>query len=166
MSVSLPFDIETAALASIPVQEWARRGLATVHPAHAERVEALNPTDARRAARWLCRAPLYDSWPSGTFAFRQQVTFRLSEHCWRTETGGAEAQAWLAARGIPFGQAVCAIHDPRHVLRLPWKLVARYWADLWWRGGHGALVLDPTQQWALRMHHEDALVFGTHRSDR
>lgn len=133
-----------------------------LHPNHAAQIALLARADADRLTEWAFSAlPAgFPDHPGQRFE-REEV---LSVHgCWDDGGRRDEVRRWLFDRGIPFSRIVYLMYERGQVVQTTWHLVIRYWDAFAWSVGYAMLVVDHTLDWACCFHHEEVIVFGTHR---
>ena len=126
---------------------------------HAAQIQRLKPDVARRIWRWLGPS-LPSGWPESEPHFENQSVFRLDDGNWNTYEGVQTVRQWLHDRGISYSTDVFLVYKADQIIRMPWKLLVRYWNALAWSVGYSMIAMDHTRQWACCFHHENVIVFG------
>ena len=127
---------------------------------HAAQIHLLNKLDARRFSHWALNA-LPVGWPDHSgFLIEHRLNI---QNKWNKEKDIQEVRQWLHDLQIPFAQTIYLIYDFDQVVQTTWKLLVRYWDQFAWSIGYAMTCVDETQQWACTFHHEDMILFGSHR---
>ena len=68
---------------------------------------------------------------------------------------------WLYHRGVPFGHPVFLSWSGNEAAVTTWKMVVKYWDDLWLPVADDLTVFDGSLSWALFLWHEGEAFFAT-----
>lgn len=136
-----------------------------LRPNHAAQVGLLAPADAVRVTEWAFAA-IPPGWPDRSGQRFEHEAELVIRDCWDDPTRRAEVREWLFERGVPFARTVYLLYERGQVVQATWRMVVRYWDAFAWSVGYAMVAIDHTLQWACCFHHEDVIVFGSHRARR
>ena len=164
MTTSPPFEIESVGWNDLPDSKrdffCFEDEYLPLPTEHAVQIRSLAPESADRVWRWLWPS-LPSGWPESEPHFANQSELVLDYENWNSDDGAQIVRQWLHDRAIPYSSDVFLIYESDKIVRMPWKLVVKYWDALAWSVGYAMIAMDATRQWACCFHHEDVIVFGT-----
>jgi len=151
-------------LAYIPMEQFALKWRFTdaryrvLPPHHLAELQPLAPESARRI--WDLTLPLHRDVPFTDGFFRTVESTPL-------DSADPEAvravRKWLFRRRLPFRARVLLSYQPGEAIATTWKMVVKYWEDLWYPGSDDLTVVDGSLTWALLLWHEEQAFFGDNR---
>ncbi|MDB2687399.1 hypothetical protein N9Y42_09330 [Mariniblastus sp.] len=127
---------------------------------HALLIYRLTSESSRRVWKWL-GPTLPAGWPESEPHFPTETILHLDHDSWNSDIGRQTVRQWLHNLGIAYSSDVFLVYESDQIIRMPWKLVVRYWDALGWSVNYSMIALDHTRQWACCFHHENAIVCGT-----
>lgn len=127
---------------------------------HALQIQRLTAGSAKRIWPWLSSS-LPKGWPASEHRFSSQITYQLDSNSWNSDDGMQAVRQWLHELGIPYSLDIFLVYESNKIVRMPWKLVIKYWNALSWSVGHSMIAMAQTRQWACCFHHEEVIKFGT-----
>jgi hypothetical protein len=151
-------------VAYIPMEQFTLRWrfvdprYRTLPPQHLAQLQPLAPESARRI--WELASLLHRDLPFTDRFFRSVES---------TPLHGADPEAvravrkWLFRRRLPFKAPVFLSYQPDAAIATTWKLVVKYWDDLWYPGSDDLSVFDASLAWGLLFWHEAEAFFGDNR---
>jgi hypothetical protein len=110
-------------------------------------VERIQPLDAASAGRLLdLTQPWYREQPftQGWFADVTSISTADTD-----PKAVRRVRKWLFQRGVPFGHRVFLSWSGSEAAVTTWKMVVRYWDDLWYPSSDDLVVFDSSLSWAL-----------------
>ena len=80
--------------------------------------------------------------------------------------GGGDAEIrrirkWLYQRGVPFRHRVFLSWSDTEAAVTTWKVVVKYWDDLWYPASDDLVVFDESMSWALFLWHAEEAFFAS-----
>ena len=69
---------------------------------------------------------------------------------------------WLYQREVPFQRRVLLSWNGTVAAMSTWKIVVKYWDELWYPGSDDLVVFDDSLSWALFLFHEEVAFFAKH----
>jgi len=165
MTGKLPFPIESIGWNELPESQREffcfKDEYLPLPNEHALRIQRLTPDSAQRVWQWLCPS-LPPQWPESDPHFSNETVFRLDHDNWNTDAGVQTVRQWLHDRSVPYASDVFLMYDTHRIVRMPWKLLVKYWDALAWSVGYAMIAMDHTRQWACCFHHENVILFGAY----
>jgi len=141
--------------------QWLCRNLSDFHPNHLRRI-CLLPEGESKVVRRFADDAIPLGWPETEHRFRTEVVLNYEQILLDEAAVDGMVRAWLYDRGVRFGRRVFLLMDRgQHVLQMPWRMIVRYWRIFARHCGFASVVVDGTKGWALCLHHEGFLLFGT-----
>lgn len=169
MNSELPFAIESVGWNDLPESDryffCSQDEYLPLPSDHAAQIQRLKRDSARRVWRWLGTS-LPPEWPESEPHFKDEAKFRLEDCHWNTDEGIQTVRQWLHDRRVAYATDVFLVYEADQIIRMPWKLLVRYWNALAWSVGYSMIAIDHTRQWACCFHHEKVIVFGTFLDER
>jgi hypothetical protein len=169
MAENLPFPIETIAWDEMPESDREffcfEDEYLPLPSEHAHQIHRLTSGDARRIWQWLGPS-LPPGWPESKPHFQNETVFKLEHENWNSDDGVQVVRKWLHDRGVPYASDAFLVYEAHQIVRMPWKLLVKYWDALAWSVRYSKIALDHTRQWACCFHHEDVIVFGSFSDNR
>jgi len=125
----------------------------------AAHLEQIKPLDAASAKRLLeLTAPWYREQPFTQGYFADVAATSIGDQ-------GPEVvrrvRKWLYQRGVPFKHSVFLSWSDTEAAVTTWKMVVKYWDDLWYPMADDLAVFDQTLSWALFLWHEEEAFFAS-----
>jgi hypothetical protein len=148
---------------TIPMEQFPLRWRLTdpqyrvLRPAHLEQIK---PLDRASAARLMeMTQPWYREQPFTPGFFADVVSTPIGGQ----DDGGEirRVRKWLYQRGVPFKHQVFLSWSDTEAVVTTWKMVVKYWNDLWYAGSDDLAVFDASLSWALFLWHEEEAFFAT-----
>jgi hypothetical protein len=127
-------------------------------PHHLTQLRPLAPESARRVGEFT--RPLHRDVPFTDGFFRNVASTPLDD---TDPEAVAAVRKWLFRRGLPFKARVFLSYEPDLAIATTWKIVVKYWNDLWYPGSDDLTVIDGSLAWALLLWHEGQAFFGDNR---
>lgn len=163
MTASLPFEIETTGWNDLnEVQRdffCFEEEYLPLPEQHLLQIHRLSSSSAERVWRWLGPS-LPSGWPESEPHFSDQTAFQLDHGDWNSAEDVQSVRQWLHDLGVAYASDVFLVYESNKIVRMPWKLVVKYWDALAWSVGYAMIAMDPSRQWACCFHHENVIVFG------
>jgi hypothetical protein len=125
--------------------------------AHLEQIQPLDAASARRLLE-LSR-PWYREQPFTLGFFADVVSTPLGG-----DDGDEEARRvrkWLYGRGVPLKHRVFLSWSVTEAAVTTWRMVVKYWDDLWYPSSDDLAVFDESLSWALFLWHEEEAFFAS-----
>lgn len=147
---------------TIPMAQFALKWRFTdpkYHVLPAGDLEQIKPLD-NGSAKWL--SDLTGGWHRehpfvrGLFAHTTSMSLDYENAKERRQV-----RTWLLHRGLPLNQPVFVSWDQTWAAVTNWKMVAKYWDDLWYPGSDDLDVFDESLSWALFFWHEEEAFFAS-----
>ncbi|MFH5803217.1 hypothetical protein [Alienimonas sp. DA493] len=137
---------------------WLEENYGPLPRTHLESIAKVELEDRRRLIAWLDRLLPWES--ADRLGFPLCERLRLPDESWNTDAGVESVRQWLYGRSVPYGTTIYAFYDRRQALRMPWRLLVKYWDAFAWSVGDSMIATDSTGQWACVFHHENVIEFG------
>ena len=126
-------------------------------PAHLEHIKPLDRASATRLLELT--QPWYREQPFTQGFFADVVSTPLRGHDDDAEI--RRVRKWLYRRGVPFKHQVFLSWSDTEAVVTTWKMVVRYWNDLWYPESDDLAVFDASLSWALFLWHEEEAFFAS-----
>jgi hypothetical protein len=155
-----------ADLTTIPMQQFSLRWLLTdpkyrvLPPAHLEQIKPVDAASARL---------LFDM--TGPWRREQPFTRDYFADVASTPLGGQDmhegkdqirrVRKWLYRRGVPFRHRVFMSWSETEAAVTTWRILVKYWDDLWYPGSDDLAVFDESLSWALFLWHQSQAFFAS-----
>ncbi len=152
--------------ATVPMEQFALRGrftdprYAVLPPIHLAQVRPLAPADARRLWDFIFQAGLHRDVPFTEGYFRS-VTGTAVGDSHGDAAEGKRVRKWLYQRGVPFRARVWLSYQPDCAIETTWKVLVKYWTAFYYPISDDLTVTDGSLTWALLLHHEHEVFFGS-----
>ena len=122
-------------------------------------LEQIHPLDAASAKRLLeITQPWYREQPFTQGLFADVAATSISGH---DDQEVRRVRKWLFHRGVPFKQKVFLSWSQTEAAVTTWKMLVKYWDDLWYPGSDDLAVFDESLSWALFLWHEEEAFFAS-----
>ena len=147
----------------IPIRQSSLRWRLADHP-HRDRLRPqhlrkIEPLDHESAGRlldltrpWLREQPFTPGW------FTEVASLQIGIRDDPEQT--RRVRKWLYQRGIPFGHRVYLSWSSTEGAITTWKMVVKYWDELWHPIADDLAVFDGSLSWALFLWHEGEAFFA------
>jgi hypothetical protein len=119
----------------------------------------IQPVDEASAGRLMdLTAPWYREQPFTEGFFADVASIPLDNQDAEAVRG---VRKWLYQRGVPFKQRVFLSWSRGEAAVTNWKMVVKYWDELWYPGSDDLAVFDESLSWALFLWHESVAFFAS-----
>jgi hypothetical protein len=148
---------------TIPMEQFPLRWRLTdpkyrvLPPAHVEQIKPLDRASAKRLLEMT--QPWYREQPFTQGFFADVVSTPISRRDGDEEI--RRVRKWLYQRGVPFQHPVFLSWSDTEAAMTTWKMVVKYWDDLWYPGSDDLAVFDESLSWALFLWHEEEAFFAS-----
>jgi hypothetical protein len=126
---------------------------------HVSQISRIDPDSVADLDEWYHRV-LPRSESRDSLGFPESRIRILDDSSWNTEVGIQEVRQWIHNLGIPYDTTTYLFYDRPVILRMPWRLVVKYWTAWAWSVGYAMTAVDSSGQWACMFHHENVIQFG------
>jgi hypothetical protein len=149
-------------VATIPMAQFSLRWRFT-NPQYnalpARDLQRIQPLDASSAGRLLeLTRPWYREQPFTQGWFADVISIPTNDI---DPEAVRRVRKWLFQRGIPFSHRVFLSWSSTEAAVTTWKMVVRYWDDLWYPASDDLVVFDSSLSWALFFWHEEEAFFAS-----
>ncbi len=90
-------------------------------------------------------------------SFKSNFFIDISES-WNSDFEIARVREWLFQRRLSFDQTIYMLYD-ENIIKTKWKVFVKYWDIFSWSVGMSLIILSPTRNWMLEVHHERVINF-------
>jgi hypothetical protein len=152
-------------LTTIPMEQFSLRWRFTdpnyrvLPSADLAQIKPLDIASAKRlhdlTKHWYCDRPSL----GGYF-----VDIVSTEICSSSADDSRRVRKWLYQRGLPFKHRVFTSWSASNAAMTTWKMVVKYWDDLWYPVSDDLAVFDESLLWLLILKHDEKAFFASGRA--